>query len=153
MSERTGKKVYAEGEVASVPDPAGKEVWCQPSGNPFGHGCCECGLAHSVRYRAVNDAGDPVAMEGLHLQLRFTVDRELTAHLRESKEAAAPDEVKDVRAILRAHVAEGTVTRFMGVDISLLDKEDLVRVLTIIGEQRAEQRGEKSIILPGQFCR
>lgn len=142
-------KKYGDGEVASVPEPMGEEVWCQPSGNPFGHGCCECGLAHAVHYRAVNDDGNPVEMNGVHLQLRFTTDRELTAKLREDKEAAAPAEVQYVRAILRARVPEGIVTRFMGVDINLLGKEDLVRALAVIAKERQEQREEKRIILPG----
>lgn len=76
---------YEEGEAVQVPDFPGEVVWCQPTANPFQHGCCDCGLAHHVEYRIVNGEGNPVSLEGLHLQLRFTTDREGTARLREAR--------------------------------------------------------------------
>lgn len=66
--------------------------WLQPTVNPFGHGCCDCGLYHSVEWRLVDGSGEPFNLAGLvdmfgdiALQLRFTRDEGETARLREHR--------------------------------------------------------------------
>jgi hypothetical protein len=86
--------------------------WLQPTVNPFGHGCCDCGLMHSVFWRLVDNEGTPIDLdimgeaagygEGWNLQLQFTRDEGETARLREHKrktvDAAVgePDFIKEV---------------------------------------------------------
>lgn len=57
--------------------------WLQPTENPFGHGCCDCGLFHLVKYRIVDDNGDTVSGKGIHIQLQFTRDNDETLRLRQ----------------------------------------------------------------------
>lgn len=143
-------KQYAEGEAAPVPEIEGTEVWCQPTSNPFGHGCCDCGFVHDVRWRMVDQDGEPVDIQNLQLQLSFKVNREETAKLREYKRSQAYDDpnMENVRLILSADVPEGTVTTFMGVNVDRFRKEDLVRMLAIIGHQRRQlHEGDKSRIV------
>ena len=59
------------------------EEWFSPVGNPFGHGCCDCGLFHQVEFCLVDKKGDPVDFpEGFYLALRFRRDVEETERLR-----------------------------------------------------------------------
>lgn len=71
--------------------------WLQPTVNPFGHGCCDCSLFHSVEWRLVNDNGEvhdvdflsmaagPGYGNGINLQLRFIRDEGETVRLRAHK--------------------------------------------------------------------
>jgi hypothetical protein len=54
--------------------------WLQPSANPFGHGCCDCGLYHQVTYRIVDKKGREI--KGAVLQMRWSQDRVETARLK-----------------------------------------------------------------------
>ena len=66
----------------------GAEEWFIPTANPFGHGCCDCGLFHWVEFCLVDEAS-MVQVEipaGLSLALRFKRDGEETGRLRGYKE-------------------------------------------------------------------
>lgn len=54
--------------------------WLEPSANPFGHGCCDCGLFHQVEYRVVNYAGKDIA--DAKIQMRWSRDEGETISLR-----------------------------------------------------------------------
>jgi hypothetical protein len=101
--------------------------WFQPTANPFGHGCCDCGLAHKVEYTLVDETGETVQLgAGLSLVLRFSRDMEATANLRnekidgralvqsspESVIAALKACVNDLRAIIQHLFLEGTMTKW-----------------------------------------
>lgn len=86
MSEREFET--REGEVAAQ---AHNDEWLEPTMNPFGHGCCDCGLYHIVEWRLVDAAGNVVHdghMKRFNLQLKFTRDEGETARLREYRRAA-----------------------------------------------------------------
>lgn len=60
--------------------------WFQPTANPFGHGCCDCGLAHKVAFTLVDEEDRIVPIpKGLSLALCFTRDEEATEKLRAQK--------------------------------------------------------------------
>ena len=64
--------------------------WLQPTVNPFGHGCCDCGLFHQVEWRLVDKEGNIVHegyMKRYGLQLKFIRDEVETARLREHRTA------------------------------------------------------------------
>ena len=57
-----------------------------PDVNPFLHGCCDCGLMHSVAYMLVDAEGNGVPLpEGTQLALSFARDNHETARLRAHK--------------------------------------------------------------------
>jgi len=56
--------------------------WLEPSANPFGHGCCDCGLFHRVMVRIVDEDGIPVDMRKMRLQMKWGRDEVETLRLR-----------------------------------------------------------------------
>lgn len=54
--------------------------WLEPSVNPFGHGCCDCGLFHQVEYRVVDSKGKEIS--GAVLQMKWNRDQGETISLR-----------------------------------------------------------------------
>lgn len=75
--------ITRDGDVAVQGEDGG---WYQPTTNPFGHGCCSCGLYHQVEFALIDEAGNPVPLpEGTAVALRFTRDEEETQRLRRRK--------------------------------------------------------------------
>ena len=56
--------------------------WIEPTSNPFGHGCCDCGLFHCVLLRIVDNKGRPVDMNKFKVQMKWTRDGPETDRLR-----------------------------------------------------------------------
>ena len=54
--------------------------WLEPTTNPFGHGCCDCGLYHQVEFKVVDKRGKEI--KGARLQMRWSRDRMETFRLR-----------------------------------------------------------------------
>lgn len=59
--------------------------WLQPTINPFGHGCCDCGLFHQVEVRVVDKKGKVI--DGAEIQMKWSVDLEETLRLREHRKS------------------------------------------------------------------
>jgi hypothetical protein len=57
--------------------------WLEPSVNPFGHGCCDCGLFHQVEYQVVDKNG--VLIPDARIQMRWSRDHIETNRLREHR--------------------------------------------------------------------
>lgn len=75
--------ITTQGETALQAVDGGEE-WFVPAGNPFGHGCCDCGLFHQVEFCLVDDQGNEQPLPaGVSLALRFTRDEKETRRLRE----------------------------------------------------------------------
>jgi hypothetical protein len=73
----------------------GNDVWYAPSENPFGLGCCDCGLFHNVEYRITDGV----------LELKFVRNEEETGHLRKvilDKPEDFPGNVLKLKAALAA---------------------------------------------------
>lgn len=64
----------------------GGEAWFRPTQNPFGHGCCDCGLFHQVEYALADEQGNEIPLPaGAGIVLRFRRDAEETERLRAHK--------------------------------------------------------------------
>jgi hypothetical protein len=81
MSE--GKFQTKNGEEAVQGEDGG---WYQPTVNPFGHGCCDCGLFHQVEIALIDEEGNQIPFpEGTAVALRFTRDEIETRRLWEHR--------------------------------------------------------------------
>lgn len=65
------------GKEATLDD--GTFQWWVPTENPFGQGCCDCGLFHKIKYRIFNEEGKEI---NGHIELQFYREEEITKELR-----------------------------------------------------------------------
>lgn len=125
--------------------------WFRPTENPFGHGCCDCGLFHQVGYSFVDGEDNEVPLpEGIGLVLNFSRDDKETANIRLQKEFKQKEEFTSdnlvalqVMAFLKGNVPEESIaaTDFAGVSITQLDRDSLLRLVALLAAQKkAENR-------------
>lgn len=115
------------------------------SENPFAHGCCDCGLWHRVEYALVDLEGNEVPFpENTRLALRFTRDDEQTAHFREQR---ATPEAANLSRELKAGVTEAEVslTMFGDVAINDLDRDALLRIITLLAVGKRQEAPSRII--------
>lgn len=132
-------------EIAQVPDRTAPDEFVGLTENPFGHGCCDCGLWHLVEIALADKDGNVHPLpDGMIPAMRWVRDQEQTEHFRAgkmSREAAALSQE------LAAGVspAEISLTRFGDVAIDELDRDALLRIITLLAAGKRKEEPSRII--------
>lgn len=125
--------------IGHVPNGMAPDEFVGITENPFGHGCCDCGLWHRVEIYLADKDGNVIPLpEETIPAMRWVRDEEQTEYFRREKmsPAAAALSLDLAKGVTAREVA---ITSFSDVPINDLDRDALLRIITLLAAGKRQE--------------